>query len=255
MSLVVILPPAVPQLFRHRHRVALLNGKYAGQGHNSTVVAVRAQATALPGYQFAYWGISANNTDLLTLNPFVITPITSGTVISLEEAYSFNLYDYNITLTAHFAAPAIQVDAYIDDLSRLYIQGESVVWRHYWWWAPGQHGSNNYPTYLNGFSWLPLWQGNPFFCNGCYSSEFIGIPGLYDEPLQTYTSQLIATSLTLGGSPVTRQSTISIFQMPSATNNYTLVVEFHDPEAGAVWFDVDIFYIPQWRVFLPSLVR
>lgn len=130
--------------------------------------------------------------------------------------------------------PTLTVRAYIDGRSELILHRNTVHWHHFDFAAPGRHGGNNFPTYLNGKAWFPTWPDVPTAenrdCN-CNSSTFVGVP------------RLPARSQTVDLTIVNARGSVSIVQQPNANNDYTLVLEFNDnPLGGPAWYEVTLTY-------------
>jgi len=124
--------------------------------------------------------------------------------------------------------------AYIDGRSQLVLRRDAVYWRHLDWGAPGRQGGANEPTYLNGVPWYPSWPDSPnaenAWCN-CDSSSYTGVALLATQP-QTVT---LETTWARGS--------VTLAQQPSASNDWTLAVEFNDNNWGyADWYQITLDY-------------
>src|SRR5438874_2026299 len=53
------------------------------------------------------------------------------------------------------AAHSYDLRAWIDGRSDLILTGGSAHWHHFDYAAPGRLGGSDFPTYLDGVSWLP----------------------------------------------------------------------------------------------------
>lgn len=139
-------------------------------------------------------------------------------------------------------APAVanyyDIRAYIDADSYLIIKADTVQWHNKTGWVPGQFPGNTYPTTittnLSGVDWYPGWPD-----------------GNYDDKWSTVYSGLtpalpqIPQNVTL--TKIQGRDDISIFQTPSAANDYTLIVEFNDgPTDAAAWYEarLDVTSVP-----------
>jgi len=130
----------------------------------------------------------------------------------------------------------LNVRAYIDGRSQLFIQGNAAHWRHLDFAAPGRHfdAEINQPTFLNQAIWEPIWPDVPDTENrDCYcdSSSYEGIPNLAktDQPVQLEVVQ--------------GRGEVFISQQPNAANNYTLVIELDDnPFDGPTWYEINLGY-------------
>lgn len=128
----------------------------------------------------------------------------------------------------------LNVRAWIDGKSRLYIQGSNVWWYHIEAAAPGKEGDVNYPTILNSHNWYPTWSipdDQLRDCGGCTSSVYHNLsPALATDGANI---QLAIIDV---------RDYVSIYQQPSETNGYTAIVEFNDPDGGAYWDEINITY-------------
>jgi len=127
-------------------------------------------------------------------------------------------------------SPTITIEAYIDGISRLIIRDNTVQWYHIEWVAPGLHGGSNFPTYINGLAWMPWTDLDEPRCGGCYSSIFENLSPPLPQSEATIELGLIRS-----------RHVTSIYQYPSADNDYTLIVEFDDGlPGGPDWYEVEI---------------
>jgi hypothetical protein len=118
---------------------------------------------------------------------------------------------------------ALRVRAYIDGRDQLVVTSDSIHWEHFEYAKPGQHGENNYPTFINDYAWYPSYPDG--------SSTAAGP----SHPLATALS--VSTNIEL--EPVQVRGVARILQQPVLTNGYTLVVEFDDvPAGGPAWYEV-----------------
>lgn len=131
----------------------------------------------------------------------------------------------------------LHVEAWMDGRSNLIIQGTSVRWHHIEFAAPGREQFVDLPTKLGSFDWYPTWPDVPTVenrdCN-CDSSMYSELPTAIPHAPST-------TTLTI--TQVRRAP--SVLQMPSAANDWTLVVELTDVGAsGSSWDILDIDVVP-----------
>jgi hypothetical protein len=117
----------------------------------------------------------------------------------------------------------LRVRAYIDGRDQLVVSSDSIRWEHLEYAKPGQHGGNNYPTFVNGYAWYPSYSDG--------SSTAAG------------PSHPLATALSLSANveleAVEVRGVARILQQPVLTNGYTLVVEFDDVLAGGpAWYEI-----------------
>jgi len=135
-------------------------------------------------------------------------------------------------------ASTIRVSVLMDGRSRLILRGNTVQWFHIDHAAPGRWAGRNEPTTINGLRWVPEWPGQSgeVRCGGCFSSVFAGL-----EPA------LPAAPVVLKLTPVAVRSVASIVQQPTASNDYTAIIELDDngPFGGATYtVDISFTYAP-----------
>jgi hypothetical protein len=134
----------------------------------------------------------------------------------------------------------LNVQAFVDGKSRLYIQGSNVWWYHIEAAAPGREGApgTDYPTILNGHNWYPRWPGEPPItdqrdCGGCESIKYHNLsPALATDGAAIQVVEI----------DIRDKETVSIIDQPIEANGYTAIVEFNDPEGGAYWSKIEITY-------------
>ena len=128
--------------------------------------------------------------------------------------------------------------AYIDGRDELIIQGNTLQWDHFDFAAPGRLGGVNYPTIItttlngvtqmNGVDWIPTWPDPPpnEIRFPAMSSVFTGLtPTIPDT-----------TDVTL--TVITARDSLTIAQLPTASNDFTTLLEFNDdPSGGAAWYE------------------
>jgi hypothetical protein len=141
---------------------------------------------------------------------------------------------YQIELIlGHKTNQTVTVDALIDGKSQLILQGNTAQWLHLDFAAPGRLEFQNEPTVINGKEWFPVWPDVPDaenrFCN-CTSSIFKGV-----RPALPQTNMMVTLNVIQG------RGDVRIVQMPAASNNYTLIVEFDDdPYGGAEIYKIEL---------------
>ncbi len=143
------------------------------------------------------------------------------------------------------ATVSLEVRAWIDGRSHLYIQGDSMAWAHYDWTRPGlEPMGEGYPeppyptyvsTYLNGalvenFQWVASWpdDGN---VSGIWNGLNPAIP----------TTSLLSSTLTF---TETRESgSLWVVQYAHADNSYVTILEFNDNgPPDAAWYTARMDY-------------
>jgi hypothetical protein len=131
------------------------------------------------------------------------------------------------------SAATVTVSAYIDGVSSLVIQGDTVHWHHSDWAAPGRWDENDYPTTINGINWTPTWpsEGSNESCN-CDSSS---ISGLF--------TALPASAITVHLNSLNSPGQVTILEQPSLSNGYSLIIQFDDYyRGGASWYNIELSY-------------
>jgi hypothetical protein len=174
----------------------------------------------------------------------------TGKAVTSVCGFSSSTKDGGPTTTdAGPTAPGdLRVEAFIDGLSQLVIQGTTVHWHHLKSSAPGRWApfssppvAGNEPTRLNGVSWQPVWpdqNGSPPARNescDCDSSA-TQVAGLPSAP--THALVKVAQA----------RDHVTVTQPPTAANGYTTIVEFSDQSltgdtssnSGADWYDATI---------------
>lgn len=156
----------------------------------------------------------------IMLSLLIITMLAINTFVGVTVASA----QYSITLN---------VRAYIDGRSLLIVRKNLVQWHHLDWAAPGRHEFVNLPTIINGIEWYPQWPDVPDaenrWCN-CYSSTYKGL-----EPALPQRNMTIQLSVIEG------RHSVSIAQYPTASNDYTVIIDFdNDPVGGASWYECEL---------------
>ena len=137
-----------------------------------------------------------------------------------------------VTQAAASTGGLIRVRAWVDGRSQLILQGDTAQWHHFDYAAPGREFANE-PTTIDGVSWFPTWPDVPDVQNrdcNCDSDTFTGV----NPPVPPAD---VVVSLI----PVQARGPVSMVQLPSAENDYTLIVQFNDnAPPGAAWYVIDI---------------
>ncbi|MBS1119727.1 MAG: exported protein of unknown function [Deltaproteobacteria bacterium] len=118
----------------------------------------------------------------------------------------------------------LHIEADIDGRSDLILKGTTVTWMHHQFAAPGRQGFTDFPTKLDAALWLPTWPDVPDAENRdceCMSSTFAALPVGVPRAPATVT----ITPSQARGAP-------TAVQLPSASNDYTLIVELDDVGFG-----------------------
>jgi hypothetical protein len=126
--------------------------------------------------------------------------------------------------------PKITIEASIDGRSRLILRENTAQWHHLEFAAPGRLNGANLPTRFNdSVVWLPIWPDQPTIenrdCN-CRSDVFTGVtPAI---PHQAVEARFNGRN---GG---------TVVQSPSASNDFTLILEFNDTAGAAASYIVSL---------------
>lgn len=131
-----------------------------------------------------------------------------------------------VTLTClhQVTAEDLRVRVQIDGQSQLVIKKDRIYWHHVQWLRPGLWQGNE-PTMIGGYAWYPFWTDNIGFNPG----DSVALK-VYTEFSTNGVGLLIHSA----------RGNVSIKQQPTPANDFTLVVEFLDPEAGADDYDVTL---------------
>jgi len=147
------------------------------------------------------------------------------------------------SLPAPAAADYYDITAYIDSLSYLIIQDDTVQWHNANGWPPGTFGNSNDPTTISTstpatITWYPTWVDWPN-ANNEYIGEF------YSIVYTGLTPALPQTALSISLTQEQGRGEISIFQSPTADNAYTLILAFNDgPFEAAAWYEARVDFAP-----------
>lgn len=131
----------------------------------------------------------------------------------------------------------IRISALIDGRSQLILRGDRAQWHHLDFAAPGRLWFANEPTVINGQRWFPVWPDTPDAenrdCN-CFSDWFTGVFPPVPQTATQYDLRLIQS-----------RSRAAIIQQPTASNDFTLIIEFDDnPEDAGDVYVVDVIPSP-----------
>jgi hypothetical protein len=120
----------------------------------------------------------------------------------------------------------LTIRTYIDGRDTLKVQGSRIWYEHEEHNLPGDPGSRNEPTLINGRAWFPRWQG----------PNSVAFEGLVPAFQPRSTADVKLTKLAGRGA-------VTLREMPTAGNNRTLSIYFRDEEPGADWYDV----VVEWK--------
>ena len=142
------------------------------------------------------------------------------------------------------AAYTLEVRAWVDGVSQLIIQGKNVQWHNLKSNVPGYEEQDppGLPTYLQSrtmgeVAWSPAWSKGT---NGeQWSKKFTKL-----KPILPVVEQTVSLTWSVDR---TRDGfhEVRILQQPTASNKYTLIVEFDDDAPGsAAWYTVRLDFTP-----------
>lgn len=122
------------------------------------------------------------------------------------------------------------VEAYIDDVSDLWIKGDGLIWKNVTAAAkPGRGDGHNEPTYINGQPWYPAWiESNDD--RGIDLSDLHAhplAPGFYDAKFMAIGQDRQSWSHQQNGNAV------ETIKLPES-----LVVRFNDPAKSPQWYRI-----------------
>ena len=156
-------------------------------------------------------------------------PLLFLVVICLFAARQSQAQEGNITIKAH-----------IDGKSRLILQGNTAQWFHISTAAPGRHQGRVLPTTINNVEWFPTWPDNPDAENRhceCFSDIFEGVDPALPGKFANYELE-----------EVQARRPVTIFQIPEAENDYTLIIEFNDEVGDSDDYEVILKLDSQFEI-------
>ena len=220
--------------------LTIANGyaKYGGGIDNAGTLTVTGSTIAKNSAGVAGGGLY--NAVVLAINSSAVYSNTGGSGGGIANVGTLSVTECTIASNTATGNGVITLDvsAYIDGRDELIIQGNTLQWDHFDFAAPGRLDGVNYPTIItttlngvtqmNGADWIPTWPFPPPdpIRFPTLSSVFTGltptIPGTTDVSLNV----------------IQARESMSIAQLPSASNNYTTLLEFNDDiEPGAAWYE------------------
>ena len=125
----------------------------------------------------------------------------------------------------------LEVECWVDGRSHLVIRGDELWLEHFDFVAPGRHGGEK-PTRIDGEEWWPTWTFDPdpddgTHCGGCRTEDSWTLEDPFPEEGE------VAVKIDV----VESRSSTTLVQRPSASNDYTTVVEWDDnPPGGPAWY-------------------
>jgi hypothetical protein len=130
------------------------------------------------------------------------------------------------TSTANTSPKEITVEAFIDGPSSLHLTLQGLYWTNGGNAKPGRHNAHNYPTYIDGKSWMPKWgkEGDDRGDDKC---------DIFPLRLTTveYDLDVVGISDRKGIARKDRRTAPTAMRQ-----NGEFVVNIPDPEVGAKWY-------------------
>jgi hypothetical protein len=132
------------------------------------------------------------------------------------------------TRSLHAQTPTneIVVEAFIDGNSELRVKKTGIYWINAEDAKPGKHGGANFPTYINGQPWQPVW-GKPRQERG---QDKTSLHSLMLEPDKMEFTLLTVTA-TRGGSGIEKRDEIKVGMVGDE-----LSIFIPDTQSGARWY-------------------
>jgi hypothetical protein len=120
----------------------------------------------------------------------------------------------------------LTVQAYVDGPSELHVTTEGVYWVNGKNGKPGRLDGKNYPTYVNGVTWMPVWH----FRNQERGQDQSLVHIVHSASVD-FDFKLISVGYTKDDPETVKRSPITA--QKEATE---YVVQIPDPEPGAMWY-------------------
>jgi hypothetical protein len=141
--------------------------------------------------------------------------------------------------TSQPAEVTVTVRALIDGRSQLRLKGFTARWQHFDWSAPGVHGGQYEPTYIDGVAWHPNWDNSDI-------DPEVRIPKSMSDAFDGLNPPIPAAPMTVTLQKIRCRENASIVQEPTADNDFTTVVEFNDDATpGSTWYEVKVTFMPK----------
>jgi len=147
-------------------------------------------------------------------------------LISILVAMMFGLV---IHAQSPFDSPAsgpLTVQAYVDGPSELHVTPEGVYWINGPNAKPGRLDGANFPTYINGEAWFPLWHNMRQDRGVDKSFRHV----IHSDSLE-FDFKLISVGYTKDDGGMVRRSPVM-----SEMEGADYVIHIPDPEPGAMWY-------------------
>lgn len=137
-------------------------------------------------------------------------------------------------------APVIvTIRALIDGRSQLQLKGFTARWQHYDWAAPGVHGGQREPTFIDGIAWHPNWD------NSDMDAE-VRVPHSLSDKFDGLTPPIPAAPTTVTLQKIRGRENMSIVQEPAPENEFATIIEFNDNSNGGYdWYEANLTFTPK----------
>jgi hypothetical protein len=151
---------------------------------------------------------------------------------------------YDVIVNVISGQPAtklsIHVKAYIDGTSDLVFQNNSVYWHNLTWERPGKHDGNNFPTYINGIEWIPLWPAQEVV-NEVIDTNEENIGEMISDTLMNLPFSIPKEPFDVNIETIAARGNVTVLQSLAEDNHHELTVKFDDGSlAGPEWYDVTV---------------
>jgi hypothetical protein len=120
----------------------------------------------------------------------------------------------------------ITIKAYVDGPSELHVTPDGVYWINGKNAKPGKLDGANFPTYVNGEAWFPLWQNRTHD-----RGEDKSFPHSLQSPSIDFDFKLISVGYTKDDNEMVKRTPVT-YQKEGPE----YVVYIPDPEPGAMWY-------------------
>ena len=188
----------------------------------------------------ATYGGGIDNAGTLSVTSSTIADNSAGSGGGIDNAGTLTVSSSTIADNAAVGSGTVTLDvsAYIDGRDELIIQGNTLQWDHFDFAAPGRLDGVNYPTIItttlngstqmNGVDWIPTWPLPP--------PDPIRFPAM--SSVFTGLTPAIPDTTDVALTVITARYSLTIAQLPTASNDFTTLLEFNDdPPAGAAWYE------------------
>lgn len=126
---------------------------------------------------------------------------------------------------------ALLIEAQIDGPSELRVKKDGIYWINGPNAKPGRHERQNFPTYLNGREWRPVWQ-EPEKDRGRDTSSTEAVPGL--DP-KTLNFTLLSVGQTREAAGIEERDKIEV-----TSKEGELAIRIPDSQGGSRWYKFEL---------------